>query len=323
MAIDSPRDAMGRRRFEFGRQPTRRNGKYITIEPTGIDIAIFKAVATHGMLPTNYLTEFIADDGYRNANYLKNRVIQLYNEAGAHGGSYLDIPLDQVNSKYFRKQPVIVKPNKYTEAALLDEDIQFLYRKLPDGGFRHELMGATHTASIDLCTRQDTKTYISQEQILAHPNCPQSTKDSKNPLKIPITKSRSLIIDGLDAIKNERSLTSFYTIENDRKTESIEGYDSLKIKVELYIEMYRRKIHQKHFGIPMFRVRMLTINETHANNILKMIAHVTANEPDKKELRKLFMLQHNHAFKRVWKVPPIMTHLYTDPWVRVDDTVLL
>ena len=193
-------------------------------------------------------------------------------------------------------------------------------------------MTACITASIDLAARKAGYRYISQEEILDR--APASTKTAKVPLALPTDIShtfkkngasythhsdRSTIPDQLFGI-DYGGKASFFALEADRATEPVERYNlnqnSYLRKILCYRAINRTEIYKQFFGIPNLIILNVTVSTTHLHSILDVVHELTLKADGSYGISN-FMFQCVPDFATYLRVPPLLPHLFSDPWLRV------
>ena len=296
-------DTANRRLRHVGRQPI--GGKVIL---TPKDLALFAVLQRHGSLPTSYLHAFTA--GAYNGH--QKRLTKLYNERDTlHGGAYLERPWQQFQSFNARYQPVIYELTDAARLALADDDRRDRYAQPITGHYVHRFMTACITASIELAAVAAGFRFISQEEILRHPKCPESTRRSKNPLALPALSS-TLIPDQLFGIEYDGKFR-FYALEADRNHETIASRELAKNsygrKIHAYAEVFASQSYRTMWGLPNLLVLTVTTNPAHMNG---MIDYVKSVAPDTRP----FLFKCKADFGRDWRVPGVMPDLVSEPWQR-------
>ncbi len=279
------------------------------------DVLIFEKLREHGPLPSNYLYEFTKHlRGHRPA--FQRRLTNLYNGT-KDCPAFLIRPPQQWASYNARYQPVIYDLGPRAERVLSE------YGRFPSvertDPFLHRLMGACVTSSIQLaCDRRELR-YISPSEIFGHPSCPDATRQSHNPLALPLGGNRTLIPDGLFGIEYPGAKPSyrFFAVEIDRNTESIErrsfDQNAYGRKLESYIHLLKQNAQKTHWGLPTLMVLTVTTNATHLANMLDYLRRL--NEP---RLSDRFLFRARPEFGVNWRVPNVMHDLLTEPWQRTD-----
>jgi len=264
------------------------------------DIAIFETLHKHGPLPTNYLfeaTKHIAKD----YNGLQHRLTALYN--GTKDGAFLIRPLQQFASFEARYQPLIYDLAPKAERALAQRGLFARYATRRSDPFLHRFMGACVSASIEMGCKRHGLRYIGKEEIFASAKCPATTKESPNPLAIPVsasTGSRALIPDDLFGIQYGEQLYRFFAVEIDRDTESIErrklSQSGFGRKVQAYLDVFANRTYRAYWGVPNLRLLTVTTSHAHLDNMPNYLAKLTGPTD-----RFLFQVQ--PGFGTNWRVP--------------------
>lgn len=197
---------------------------------------------------------------------------------------------------------------------ITDDDYRWFCAR-PIRHYHHDAMAAYATASVEIGALEAGVRFIPWTEILSHPNCPQTTKDAKNPFQIDVGKS-SIIPDALFGIETTSKFT-FYALEADRHNEPILSHElkrtSYAGKLDLYREIMTRRLYREHFGISSLLVLTVTLSDLHMKNIM---AHLKATSASGlhpflfKALPELSMSRNN---------PPVSGHMLAMPWHRVGE----
>lgn len=301
-------DTLKRRLRQAPRQPLG-----IALKHTPDDTKLFIPLQRHGSLPTTYLHAFTG----REYKALQFRLTRLYNERKTpHGGPYLERPWQQFQSFNARYQPLIYELTEHALIALADGGNRDQYARPITGHYVHRFMTACITASIELACRDLGYRYISQEEILSHPKCPEATRRSENPLAIPALDS-TVIPDQLFGYETEGK-HFFFALEADRNHETIASeelrHNSYGRKLHAYAQVFAERSYREQWGIPNFKVLTVTTNPAHMQTMMRYLAKSTDDTS-----RFLFKVQ--PEFGRDWRVPGILKELFTDPWHTATGTV--
>jgi hypothetical protein len=181
-------------------------------------------------------------------------------------------------------------------------------------------MGACVSLSIELTAKSLKIRYISREEILAGPKCPESTKNSPNPLAISVSsyERKSVVPDDLFGLEYPNGGGfAFFALENDRGTESIErkGLEHATIagKIRGYLDIIGRKTYRSQWGIPNLRILFVTTSIGHSQNILGYL-----KQHRDLMLSEKFLLRVDPHFGTNWRVPrSILNGLLCERWDRV------
>ena len=302
------KDTLNRRNRFAGRQPT---GKRIELGER--DFLYFAALERHGPLPATYLYEF-SKSAARNHKGHQQRLTDLFNEDNTpHRGPYLDRPDPQFASVNARYQSIAYEHTPLAATALRDRDIGRQAAMPPSGPYLHRFMTACLTASIELAVRKAGYTFITSTDILNHPKCPEKTRESRNPLAIPL-RDTAVIPDQLFGIDYGGKFR-FFALESDRKTETIVSRNrngkAFGTRLEAYAEIIESEAHRRIWGIPSLTVLTVTTSLAHMHT---MISHLEDSVSAKTAARFLFKTKPD--FGKYWTVPPVMTDIFEDPWER-------
>ena len=287
------------------------------LELTERDYLIFEAIDRHGALPANYLFALTKHVG-RNYAWLQRRLTELYN--GTTEGSYLHRPQQQFAGYEAHYQHVVYDLTPKAKAVLAERGTLSNHSPRRSDPFIHQLMSACVGASIELATPDLGLQYISRDEILSGPKCPQATKDLPNPMAIALPafgEHKVLIPDDLFGLRgrdDKGDWFRFFAVEIDRNTESIErktsGYNTFGSKIAGYLSILKAKSYRGHWGIPNLTVLTVTTNAVHAQNIIDYIKR--QGEPTYGDR---FAFQWESSFGANWRVPKeLLSKLLNEPW---------
>lgn len=281
---------------------------------TDADYLVFEAINRHGPLPTHYLYQF-TKHLRRDYTHLQNRLTEFYN--GDANGPLLSRPPQQFAGFNARYQHVVYDLAPKAKALLAERGVTSRYAPRRADPFLHQLMQACVGASLELTAPSKGLRYIPRWEILAHPRCPQETKDAINPMAIPIAcmGQKALIPDELFGFEYPGVGFRFFAVEVDRNTESIErrnmAQNAFGTKVAGYLDILRRQTYRTHWGLPNLHVLTVTTNATHARNILAYIERL--GEP---QYSRRFAFASEPSFGANWRVPKaVLSELLEEPWI--------
>lgn len=308
------------------REPT---GKRITLQPR--DLLTLEVIQRHGPLPAHYLYEFTKHIAHDELGHRK-RLKELWNENyNVHRDFYLDRPLPQFQTYFARCQHLIYDLGEAGREALREQGKLNRFATPPGGGFTHALMTACITASIELGVRRAGYHFIAQEEILRQ--APASTQTAKFPLAIPSAISTTLSRGGIaSTYRSDRPTIPdqvfgidyggkalFFAVEADRATEPVErsnlDQNSYLRKILAYRAINQTAMCQKHFAIPSLIVLNVTVSNEHMQNVFDLVRRLTLKSDGSYGLSN-FMFQVAPEFATFLRVPPVLSHLFTDPWRR-------
>jgi hypothetical protein len=291
------------------------NAKVRRLALTEPDLLIFEAINRHGPLPIHYLYEF-SKHLRKDYTHLQNRLTEFYN--GSSQSPYLVRPPQQFASFEARYQPLIYDLAPRAKQALAERGTLVRHAVRRSDPFLHRLMGACVGSSIELSAPSKGLRYISREEILAHPTCPEATKAAANPLAIPLRglgAKTALIPDDLFGLEYPGVGFRFFAVEIDRNTESIERkrfeQNAFAGKIAGYVDILRNQTYRTWWGVPNLYVLTVTTNRTHAHNIVDYIRRRA--EPNYGER---FGFAFDASFGADWRVPrEVLSKLLEEPWM--------
>ena len=300
-----------RRRLRFA-PPSPVVRRLVLTEP---DYLLFEAIDRHGPLPTHYLYEFTRHVR-RDYTHLQNRLTEFYN--GSLEAPYLVRPPQQFAGFEARYQHIVYDLAPRARHALAEYGTLARFSPKRSDPFLHRLMNACVAASIERTALRMGLRYISREDILVHPRCPETTRTSPNPLAIPVTRpgARSSVVpDDLFGLEYPEGGFRFFAVEIDRNTESIErrniDQSAFGKKIVGYLDILRNHTNRTWWGVPNLHVLTVTTNATHARNILDHLGR--QNEP---QYAGRFGFACEPSFGAHWRTPRgILSNLLEEPWV--------
>jgi Replication-relaxation len=307
-----------RRISRWTRDPVIDDGRAVAVYPTDRDIEIFKLLIRFRYLPADYVHAFVGG----NSKALGRRLNLLCRKPNL----YLARPHQQRENASANYRPLIYELDERGSRVLRERGVSFLPKSY-HRNFAHELMVAQVTASIELGTREAPHVrLITWVEILAHPNTPQSTRQSPTPASIPVSflahgepQSLNLAADarpfGLERmIDGKRTYLFFPGIEADCGTEPLAPSDfdrsSIKKKLIAYIAIAEQGIFRSHFGFPNFFVPIITTTTARMNSMMELLQRVANGRGSKMFLFKTFP-----AFTASERREPT-GHMLIEPWQR-------
>ena len=315
-----------RRNSRWTRDPVVDEGEAVVAYPTDRDIEIFKLLARHRYLPSDYIHAFIGG----NSKALTRRLNLLSRKPNL----YLARPHQQRESASANHRPLVYELDDRAIRVLREREAT-PPPKSYHRNFAHELMVAEITASIELGTRECGHVrLIPWQDILLSEHTPRSTSESPNPASIPVTFSLrgeqhtvNLTADaqpfGLERIINrERSYLFFPGIEADCGTEPLDASDadrsSIAKKFAAYTAIAEQGVYRSHFGFPNFFVPFVTSTNARMLSMTRLLEKMTDGRGSKMFLFKTFP-----AFTSFDPPPKAGGHMLSEPWHRVGHAPLL
>jgi hypothetical protein len=239
------------------------------IDLTDRDRRVFAALDRHGPLPTPILFEFWRGDADGYYGYFQNRMTQLANEQ-MEGVPYLARPIELNPPSGSKSEPIWYDLTSLSRLELSEKGLLSQHYPARKDKMQHRAMGACVGASIELAAREYGIRYISGEEMLAHANCPDATRLSKNPLRIALSSGK-LEPDAIFGLQYPSAGYRFFAREDDRGTESYARADemqtSLKEKLDKYTELMRTGAYRTWLGVSSFRVMFVTTQPGRVNTI--------------------------------------------------------
>ena len=277
------------------------------------DLLCFEKLHRHGPLPTEYLLAYSANLGMAE-NRARDRLTQLYHEKDTpNGGRYLTRPVQQQNTP-IRNQCTVHDLREPAFEALQQYGKLQPYAPAHAHGmwWQHDFMLACFTSSIELACLQEPEKYrfIFHDEICAKADRRLSFEvkyDDSHDIK----RTQNLKPDRVFGIQYLKSnITRYYLVEADRGTETINSTDTGRKRLLDNDLQYRQFIGELEYKKALkFQGGIVLLNiftsETRMNNLMTQIS--PANYMAFKSLP---------MFGGVFKAPPILLHLFTEPWQR-------
>lgn len=263
---------------------------------------IFELLNRHGASPSTYLFELTRHLGRNKVKFLQI-LTKLYNGTITRGEhvNYLSKPDFQWPPDDFGTLPVIYDLNPLSRNVLVEKKVPILKRS---GGDIHDFMGACCMASLQLFLEAQRYEYKDLTAILNHEDCPKEAKE--DPLGIPVGKI-TIRPDYFFELRSDK--LSFYAVEIDRKTETIEdrvAHSSYGRKLKTYME--GQDAIRKHYGIPPFvpvKVLTITTSERHMKNMQAYARSIKAPNT-------FYFSFVEGYFGKPWRVPPLLHFRWQD-----------
>lgn len=275
------------RRFRFS--PPQPKGKRTVIDDD--DKRMWKAIHTHGPLPTHYLASFISKVNF---NTHQKRLTKQRNGTEKDGPYLVRCPIDCPDplstTNVYKLHPNAEK--------LLEADPEF-YRIERKGWNIHQLLGSCVTASLELALIVFGITFGGRDQIQS---------ENPKPLKFSLSGNRFLVPDELFRL-DYGGVFRFFVCEWDRNSEpwkrtKSEGVDFVT-KLNDYISVMRNGEFQKHT-----MVMIVTTSKARAQSIKETISELAP------ELAHRFIINVLDYFANPWRMPPVLTEVLE--WQQAD-----
>jgi len=294
-------DALGRRIGDT-RQPTE---KHIFIND--VDLERLEFLHRHGALPTPYIHERTKQHS-KNDRATNYRLRDLYHEIETgFGGPLLDRPPQQYRTKNPERNYCVHSISKYGIRALGKAGRTHENTPLSSGSWDHDFLRACYTASIELGCRSkpDLFRFIHHDTVI--------NNAIKKTGKVPEFRidGKNFVPDALFGIHYlKQNKVRLFAVEIDMMTESITSKSRRTKTVELIFDHYRKFIgnglykRQFAFGGSFFLV-VITVNPTHAHNIMKRIPH-----------EEFILFNWIDGFEYYIKPPNVMPWLFAETYDR-------
>lgn len=266
--------------------------------PTTRDLAYFALLDRHHLLDTGQLFIGTQEHG---KNYRAHQR-RLTNLELAGFVRHVAIPS-------MRSQNSLMHIYELTDAgreALLDGASRYARRKRDP--YLHRYATGSGSFSYEYgCKKRPGLQYISFEDHLRDPRCPEERRTSKeNPLIIP-TSSGKIEPDELVGIRYvEAGKALFIADERDQRTEvvnpTVHRDSTIAQKVYGYVEIIRERKYRAHWGIPNLMVHFSTISEIHKEEIKDFVRDNVAD----KRIARCFLFSFNGRFvPKYWTTTPV------------------
>ena len=273
------------------------------------DIDIFKCLARHQYLSTDYIHAFVHGD-YKS-------LIHRLNLLSRKPNLYINRPQQQREHAEANYRKLVYELDNRGAQVLRDCDIP-VSKKKDHRNFAHELMVCQIAASIDLGTITDPRIkLIRWPAILASDKLPDATRRLANPLGIPVGDHRKIPDGEPIVIVRQFEMTTFMFLvqEADCGTEPIDATDnnraSIRRMFEDYLTIIEQRTYQTHFGANTFIVAIVTTNETRMNSMMALLERMNPGQAAKR-----FLFKHIPVFTSYKPFAPATGHILTDPWKR-------
>ena len=307
--MNTKQDLLGRR----SRDRRAPSGRQISL--TERDLLWLEKLHRHGPLSSTFLLAYCRST-HRSEGRAKDRLTQLFHEAGAHGGAYLDRPWQQFATHGARYHDLVYDMTDAGLRALKEAGRLREHVPAPGGPWVHRYMTAAVTASIELAAlRTQHIRYIFGDEILARaqtPLCFSVTSDGVASDLIPDA------IFGLEYALEGRKLYRFFVVEADRGTEPTTASTSRNRRksYERTIRQYREFVGKGQYKAPLrLTAGMVVLNVTTSEARTQTLIDLTGKLSDGgKNSYMLFaaLPQLGRAFKPV----DVLEHLLYSPWQR-------
>lgn len=295
------------------------------------DIELFALLQEFPYLPLPYIGELL---GYDRKTYLQDgRPVVRYPSLRQRlarlrkDGGYLKCPAESWQAANARYKPAVYA---LTQKAKDELKRRGLYRPSIKLGndFAHDFGSCLVPASFKLGVQANPRLrYIDAREIMAHPKCPEETKDAPEPFVIPITYfHRNIRIEThkehdwqpfgvayqLEDGKERKIL--FPGHEFDRDSEGNESPNPKRSSLERHLRIILALLdhgYEKHFGTGRFFVPFITIGEPRMRSAIRTVLKLTDGKGSKHILFKYV-----DDFASFASFPPATGHMLTVPWER-------
>ena len=282
---------------------------------TPAELELLDFLQRYDCLPSHYIRNALGS-----APYTRAVISRLA------AGHYLGLPLGRggtsVSSEAlaFARQhnvffPLAVWPRG---EALLRKHGKYLGRAKDGDHFDHKVARSTVEFSFDMAPRvfNGLRTK-SQEDILAHPDCPAQTREDPKPQSFTLGNGKRVIPDGpLRGLEYEGA-SLFYFVEIDNGTEPLNSdaeRQSIKRKVENYEEFFRRRMFHSRYGLKNMTV-FFVFNDAHR---LEASLDIVARKCSPAVAQR-FAMKSISNFRKAY--PPATAHMVAYPWRRVGESL--
>ena len=307
MDVIAPRKT---RNSRWDRKPVFADGAQPAIAHlTKRDIEIFKCLARHQYLSSDYIHAFMRGD-YKSLVHRLNLLSRKPN-------LYINRPHQQREHAEANYRKLVYELDNRGAQELRDRDIR-VSKKKDHRNFAHELLVCQITASIELGALADPRLkLIRWPAILASDKLPDATRRLANPLSIPVSDHRKIPDGEPIVVVRQFEMTTFIFLvqEADCGTEPIDATDndrsSIRRMFEDYLTIIEQRTYQTHFGANTFMVAIVTTNATRMNSMIALLERMNPGQSAKR-----FLFKHIPAFTSPKPSAPATGHMLTDPWKR-------
>jgi hypothetical protein len=278
-----------KRRSAF-KQPRKPSG-HLTGTPT--QLAICELLQTYRYLPTTYIKAWIGS-----GEYIENVLTDLVEK------HYIGIPERAVNRCKTKAVPYVYELLSRGQAFLA------LHGRLGDrakggrggGWFEHDFLISVIQYSFDIAPRAIAGLRVrSPQSILAHENCPETTRAHKTPFVIPTEPPLTADADPF-GLELDGKLVFFHGFEADNHTETLA---TLQRKVDRYAVYLRQHMPTRMFGMLKNHMHILIVTTSEGS-----MANLTHMVPE--DLADRFHFKTINGFHS--KFPPPTAHMVLEPW---------
>lgn len=295
-------------------------GKRIELQPR--DLLWFEKLNLHGPLPSSYLHAFSQQlpEG-RNETRAIKRLGDLFHEHSTpHGGPYLDRAWQQFETMHARYQDVVSELTPYGVEALRHAGrYHRIYNEPglysgPEREWKHRLMTACITASIELASLQDPATrFVHQDELLAR--APASTRALAKPLHIPYQHT-SFVPDQLFAIEYAGQGQRLIAVEAEKSRKTLATSAFTRKSYTRSFTQWREFIgtgrYRDHFGVAGGMVVLYVFADPALMHSAKdLLLEMTGGSGN-----TFILFKAMPEFGRYFRVPPPKPDLFTAPWER-------
>jgi hypothetical protein len=259
--------------------------------------------------------------------YLRKRLTRLRKDGG-----YLKCPAESWRAANSRYRPAIYALTAKGKALLRERGLHCASMS-PGNDFAHMFGACLVLASFRIgVVQRPSLRYISHEEILDHPACPESTRSAAEPFSIPVRYQHqgrsgpSFVVDtqkehdwlpfgiGCTLEDGRERKILFPGIEFDRRTEPLETDNTDRASIVRHLLSILALLdggYRRYFGLPSVYVPIVTIGETRKRSIERLLLKLTGGKGSE---RVLFKSLPDFAS---YEAPPAATdHMLSVPWDR-------
>jgi hypothetical protein len=252
---------MQKRRSIFKAQSRK---QFVALEPR--DLAVFEVLTRYRYLTRDFIHALLPAEIRGGEFGFRNRFVTLHHEG------FLSCPRQQFSAVGAHHRKAVYELGHRGAQAIGAPRTSY------NGSFPHELMVNFVRALIEIGVNANPEfRLISFEELLAHPNCPSSTRERRHPETLPL--SRGEITADWQPFGIERTLPDGHKrrifcpgFEADCGTEAIQRAvlkgSSIYRKLVEYNEVIDNKIHERHFGVHSFLVPFVTTSKVRMHNMI-------------------------------------------------------
>lgn len=323
--------------------PNVTRSRFIDLAPSGVplevtqrDIAILKLFVEFPYLSVPYIGELLGYQPQRTAcggktiiryPYLRKRLTRLRKDGG-----YLKCPAESWRAANSRYRPAVYTLTANGKGLLRQRGMQDAPPSLGND-FAHAFGACLVMASVRIgVRRRSSLRFITHQEILSHPACPESTRAAPDPFSIPVRfayrgrsggtvhadthKEHDWTPFGISyALGEGRERKVFFPgIEFDRRTEPLETDRADRASMTRHLLAILALLddgYRQHLGLPSVYVPIVTVGEARKESIRRLLLKLTDGRGSER-----ILLKSTTDFASWDAPPPASDHMLSTPWER-------